>query len=147
MEATATPRIDFYDGGSRHADTLAVAVALVCKAAAAGQRPLILAVDADQASRLDERLWDVQPASTFVPHAMADDPHCNAAQVVIATPAHAVSGFGLVVNLRPDAVDLDCARIIELIPADDDGKRLARDRWRAYQARGLTPTKIDLDRR
>ncbi len=148
MTGTTAPRVDFYDGGSRHAgDPLGVAIALAAKAAAAGQRAVILAIDADQAARIDDRLWDVQPSSTFIPHSLADDPRQDVARVVIASPAHEAPACALVINLRNDPVDSDCERIIELIPPDDEGRRTARDRWRAYQSRGLKPTRIDLDAR
>lgn len=142
------PRVDFYDGGLHHAsDPLGVVLALAAKAVIAGQRLIVLAADAGQATEIDERLWDVQPSSTFIPHCLADDPHRASARVVIVAPGHVVSTCALVINLRSTPVDGDCERIIELIPADEEGKRLARERWRAYQARGIKPGRIELDAR
>lgn len=145
MNVKGAPRVDFHEGGARYAaDPLAQVLSLTVKAVEDGQRVLILAVDAAQARVLDERLWAVE-GGTFIAHALADDPDRDAATVVVAAPDHDVEARSLVINLRSGVVDIACPRIIELIPADEDGKGVARDRWRAYQARGIKPGKIGPD--
>lgn len=129
-------RVEFHDGP----DTVSSAVEQVVAAVAGDRTALVLAADAAQAQVLDARLWDVGE-SVFLPHTCADDPHAAAARVVIAAPGQPASGRAVVLNLRAEPVELDCERIIELIPADEPGKVAARARWRAYVARGLKPEK------
>lgn len=137
-------RVDFYDGSARYPDdALAVPATLATKAQRAGQSTLILAADLDQAQALDARLWDLGE-DVFVPHALADDADAARVPVLIAAPGLAVAARAVVINLREAAVDLDCPRIIEIIPVDEAGRVAARARWRAYQARGLSPQRIDL---
>ncbi|MFB9067208.1 DNA polymerase III subunit chi [Pseudofulvimonas gallinarii] len=132
----AQTRVEFHEG----ADAVTTAVDLVAAVAAEGGDALVLAADPAQAQALDGRLWDVG-ADVFVPHALADDPDVAAARVVVAAPGHPVAPCTVVLNLRQDAVEVPCSRIIELIPADEAGKAAARARWRSYQARGLKPEK------
>lgn len=128
-------RVEFHDAG---ADPLALVLRLASKAT---QPVLILAADAEQARRIDDDLWAVAD-DAFVPHAFADDPDRDAAIVLIATPGQEEFRRPVVVNLCEQAVEIDCERIVELVPADEVGKQSARARWRAYQARGLKPAKM-----
>lgn len=129
-------QVEFYDGG---ADPLALVFRLASKTA---QPALILAADAEQARRIDAGLWAIAE-DVFVPHALADDPDREAAVVLIAMPGQGEFHRPVIVNLREQAVEVDCERLVELIPVDEAGKQAARARWRAYQARGLKPAKID----
>lgn len=141
-------RVDFYDGSARYpGDPLALPAALAAKAHLAGAATVILAADCGQAQALDERLWDLGE-TVFVPHALADDVDAAAVSVLIAAPGQAVPiPAAVVINLRDAAVELDCPRIIEIIPVDETGRAAARARWRAYQARGLKPARVDLPAR
>lgn len=137
-------RVDFYDGSARYPDDpLVVPATLAAKAQRAGHATLVLVVDLAQARALDERLWDLGE-TVFVPHALADDPDAGGVPVLIAAPGQAEVSRPVVINLRERAVELDCQRIVEIIPVDEAGRVAARARWRAYQARGLTPARIDL---
>ncbi len=129
-------QVEFHDG----ADPVTTAAVLLAAIVAEGGDALVLAADATQAQALDAQLWAVDD-NAFLPHALADDPDVAAARIVIAAPGQAEAARAVVLNLRSAAVELPCARIIELIPADDIGKAAARARWRAYQARGLSPVK------
>jgi DNA polymerase-3 subunit chi len=140
-------RVDFYDGSARYPDDpLALALALAVKASRQGAPVLVLASDPDQARRLDARLWDVG-AGEFVAHALADDPDAAAASVLIAAPGMAAPERAVVINLREQPVTLPCQRIAEVIPPDEAGRIAARLRWRDYQGRGWTPSRIDLPAR
>ncbi len=140
-------RVDFYDGSARYPDDpLAVPVSLAAKAHQAGATTVILAADQSQAQVLDERLWDLGE-TVFVPHGLADDVDAAAASVLIAAPGQTVPIPAVLINLRVAAVELDCPRIIEIIPTDETGRVAARARWRAYQARGLKPSRVDLPAR
>lgn len=140
-------RVDFYDGSARYPDDpLAVAATLTAKASQSGAAALVLATDAGQARALDERLWDMGE-TIFVPHALADDPDAAVAVVLIASPGQPAPSRPVVINLRPDPVAFDCQRVVEIIPNDEPGRVVARDRWRAYLARGLKPSRIDLPAR
>ncbi len=110
---------------------------------AQGERLLIRAIDAGQARTLDEALWQL---ADFVPHCLADDLDQAAAWVVIAAPGQREPARDCVINLRADIVIApQVQRIVELIPADDNGKQAARSRWRAYQTRGLKPELVAAD--
>lgn len=140
-------RVDFYDGSARHPDDpVAVAIALAVKASQGGTGVLMLCADRDQAEALDRRLWQVGEA-LFVPHCLADDPDAAAAHVVIAAPDMAPTLQPVVINLRSEPVPGECARVVEVIPVDEPGRVAARERWRAYQARGLSLSRIDLPAR
>jgi DNA polymerase-3 subunit chi len=140
-------RVDFYDGSARYPDDpLAVALALAVKASRLGEPVLVLAADDEQARTLDARLWDVG-AGEFIAHALADDADAGAATVVIASPGMPDPSRPVVINLRAQAVAGSCQRIAEVIPPDEAGRVAARARWRDYQARGLTPARIDLPAR
>lgn len=145
MSNHAKPRIEFYDGGRHIDDPVTLAAKLAARACDAGAAfVLILATDDAQARALDARLWEID-AATFLPHTFVDDPDADAASVLIAAPVHdPPPSRPVVVNLRVDAVTSECERIIELIPADEDGKAAARERWRRYQALGLQPAKIEM---
>jgi DNA polymerase III subunit chi len=134
------PEVIFHDAGSGGGDVVAVAVTLVRWAHRERATALILAADAIQAQTLDARLWETAE-DEFIAHALADDADVAAAEVVIAAPDQPPPPRSWVINLRNELVALPCRCVLELIPADESGKAAARQRWRAYQGRGLTPVK------
>jgi DNA polymerase-3 subunit chi len=140
----STVKVEFRDAGDAFEREPAVFIAaLVAALHRNGAHSIrICAADVAQAHRLDACLWEIDEA-VFLPHALADDPDAGAAPVVIAWPEHDDVHRALTINLRETIATLDGERVIELIPANEDGKRAARERWRAYRACGIEPIKAD----
>lgn len=121
---------------------------LVCelarKASEAGLWTLVLARDAAQAEALDDLLWSFDP-DAFVPHQIAGvDVDEEEADVLIAPPGSDVPLRPVVINLRDAAVEGDCDRVLEVVPADASARGPLRERWKQYQARGLELAKHDM---
>lgn len=122
---------------------------LLAKAHAAGARAWVV-VGPTELQALDQALWTV-PADDFVPHVCADAPALllQRSPIVLATPdAVPVGDRPVLVNAQPDwpaALDAGSAfsRVIEVVSTDDADKAAARQRWRRYQALGITPVAHD----
>ncbi|MGO1072273.1 DNA polymerase III subunit chi [Lysobacter sp. CA199] len=121
---------------------------LVCeltrKAHDAGLPTLILARSAEQAEQLDDMLWDMGE-DAYIPHQIAGmDEDEDEADVLIAAPESDPALRALVINLRDAAVAEGFDRVLEVVPADDSARGPLRERWKQYQARGLTLNKHDM---
>jgi DNA polymerase-3 subunit chi len=97
---------------------------------------------------LDELLWTFSERS-FVPHAMEGDGTRADAQAPVRLTADlgAVERVDLLVNLSgrlPDGLDR-FGRIAEIIDADDERRRLGRERFKAYRDLKLTLETHQLD--
>ena len=128
-------------------DPLGYACRLLRKAVRQGARAMACA-DEPTLDMLDKALWTFDPQD-FVPHL-----RWRAGQVLaphlVRTPlwlvgeadAAAVPGPPVEVLVRlgvPQGLDLPPSlRVIELVGSDDTERRAARQRWRAYEARGVT---------
>jgi DNA polymerase-3 subunit chi len=124
------------------ADKLGYACRLLRKAYRQGSRVLVIGPD-DALTRLDRELWTFDPGE-FVPHlgvagrqgstALARTP------IWLASTAEGVDGPEVLVNLGAAApIDPErYARIVELVSDEADDRREARQRWRAYEAQGLS---------
>jgi DNA polymerase-3 subunit chi len=103
---------------------------------------------------LDQALW-TQPADDFVPHVRFDAEALlvRRSPIVLATPEAPLAGAReVLVNAAPEwpavlATNPGLARVIEIVGADDAEKAAARQRWRRYQAMGITPRTHDRARR
>ena len=125
-------------------DPLLLVRELVRKAWAAELWMLVLARDAAQAERLDDLLWDTGE-DEFIPHQIAGMDEDEAeADVLIVPPGIDAAMRPLVINLRDDAVTGSFERVLEVVPADESARAPLRERWRQYQARGITPAKHDM---
>jgi DNA polymerase-3 subunit chi len=97
---------------------------------------------------LDELLWTFSERS-FVPHAVERDGTRADAQAPVRLTADlgAVERADLLVNLSgrlPDGLDR-FGRIAEIIDADDERRRLGRERFKAYRDLKLTLETHQLD--
>src|SRR5574338_124600 len=140
------PRADFYlIAKPRFLETpLLLVCELARKACDAGQPLLILAASAAQAEVLDELLWEFDP-DAYVPHQIAGvDEDDDLAPVLIAAPETDAPLRPLVLNLRHGAVPDGFERVLEVVPADAAARGPLRERWKAYQARGLELAKHDM---
>lgn len=121
---------------------------LVCKLAQkaydAGFPTLVLVRDMDEAERLDALMWEFDP-DAYLPHQIAGLDEDDALTPVLIVPPQTDTPMRpLVINLRPAAVDGGFERVLEVVPADPVARAPLRERWRQYQARGITVQKHDM---
>lgn len=121
---------------------------LVCKLAQkaydAGFPTLVLVRDMDEAERLDALMWEFDP-DAYLPHQIAGlDEDDALTPVLILAPEYTTPMRPLVINLRPAAVEGGFERVLEVVPADPAARAPLRERWRQYQARGITVQKHDM---
>jgi DNA polymerase-3 subunit chi len=140
------PRADFYlIAKPRFLEKpLLLACELARKACDSNQPLLVLAASSAQAEILDELLWEFDE-DAYVPHQVAGvDEDDDLAPVLIVPPGIEAPMRQLVLNLRPEAVQGDFERVLEVVPADDSARGPLRERWKQYQARGFELKKIDM---
>lgn len=140
------PQADFYliDKPRFREEPLLLVCELARKAYEAGHWTLVLARDADQAERLDELMWEFDE-DAYIPHQVAgqdeDDDQCP---VLIAVPGAPADPRPMVINLRDEVAPGPFERVLEVVPADPAARGPLRERWKAYQARGLALKKHDM---
>ncbi|MEO8123821.1 MAG: DNA polymerase III subunit chi [Burkholderiales bacterium] len=125
----------------RVADRLGYACRLLRKAHAQGALVVVCAPSPTLA-RLDALLWTSDPLS-FVPHVRLE-PGAPSLPEVDPTPIWLVEGIeqapthDVLVNLGDELVAgfEVFARVIEIVPEDEDAKQAARLRWKHYADRG-----------
>ncbi len=132
-----TDRVDFYVlRSSTVKQRWTFACRLTEKAYLRDLRVVVLSDTAADAAMIDELLWTFDEHS-FVPHAIhRSDESLDAAAPVHLTPdLQAIDGADLLVNLSDRLpVGLErFSRIAEIIDADDDRRRLGRERFKAYR--------------
>lgn len=121
------------------------ACSLANKAWKQGHTLHILAPDRDAALGLDELLWTFHDIS-FLPHAMLENDEAGEVPVTIGWPGQTLPQGDVLINLTsqlPDQAD-GFARVAEIVAADDDRRRLARERYRQYRDRGFELHSHDL---
>jgi DNA polymerase III subunit chi len=136
-------RIDFYAiEKPRFRDDPMLLVCEIAQKAFENQQPALILLDQmELAEHLDELLWSYKDEA-FLPHQIAgeeDDEHCP---LLLVLPEMNVSIRPLVINLRATASPDGAERVIELIPFDESAKIAARERWKAYAARGHKPERV-----
>ena len=127
-------RIDFYSNAE---PKLQCACQLTAKALQRSLRVVIYVVDEDTARNMDKMLSTFQAAG-FIPHCPANHALASETPVVIAREDSEMPHYQLLLNLHSESPALFSRfdRLIELVGADDDDRRLARDRYRFYRDRG-----------
>ncbi len=140
------PSIIFYSEQNEAAAIESTLLKLVTRRYRSGQRIFIRCEDQQQMLQLDEALWQ-QDTESFLAHAIDGEPSADKAPILLATnnPQNP-NGFGCWVNLTSSAI-VPLPRteeIIEIVPADESGKQLARDRYKAYCQQGIKPAFQDL---
>ena len=105
---------------------------LVCELAkrchAAGQPTLVLCASQIEAETLDDLLWAFEEDS-FIEHQIAGSDAPTRPYVI---------------NPRADAAPKGFEPVLEVVPAAPDARAPLRERWRQYQAYGITPVKHDM---
>ena len=108
-----------------------------------GHRILVRTENQEEASRLDELMWDYPPGR-FLPHGLGGR---EAAPVAITTRDEAIpEDRNLVINLctQPVPEPEHLARLCEIVPAEPSQRTASREKFRAYRARGLAPETHDI---
>lgn len=118
---------------------------LVRKVRAHNLRLVVCADPADVAD-IDQRLWTLTPMA-FLPHAGPDTPVSVAERspVRLCSEVSVHHTGDVLVNLcaaMPAHTDR-FGRLVEIVPTDEAARAAARQRWRAYQAIGLSPERHD----
>jgi len=137
-------RVDFYSNAE---PKLQIACQLVAKATQQQLRIVVYAPDENTARGFDKLLGTYQ-AVGFVRHCMAHHAIASETPVVIAREDEEMPHFQVILNLHTDSPPLFSRfeRLIELVGAGDDDRRLARDRYRFYRDRGYEIHHHDLSR-
>ncbi|HTV97874.1 MAG TPA: DNA polymerase III subunit chi [Steroidobacteraceae bacterium] len=136
-----TAAVDFYiSNGSRPEQRRLLACRLTEKAYLASSRVIIWMGSEADARACDELLWTFDDRA-FVPHRISR----GAELTERSTPVHltlaldSVDGADLLINLAdrlPEGLPR-FARIAEIIDADEERRRLGRERFKAYRDRKL----------
>ena len=132
-----TERVDFYVLKSAAAkQRWTFACRLIEKAYLRDLRVVIVNETLADAKQLDELLWTFNERS-FIPHMICLDEQSVdlATPVCLVLPSTATPGAQLLVNLaNPLPAHLaQYTRIAEIIDADDERRRCARERFKAYR--------------
>ena len=137
-------QIDFY---THVEDKLRTACRLAAKAFSVDLRVMVCCPDADIAGRFDRLLWTT-PAIGFIPHCLASDPLASVTPIVIDYLATEPAHDQVLLNLQPErpALFSRFQRLIEIVSADDEDRRLARERFKFYRDRGYEIRTHDLSR-
>ena len=140
-------RADFYILGD-NTDRARFACTLAYKAWKQGHHLHILASGHDEAVALDDLLWTFQDIS-FLPHALADDAGAGAVPVTVGWPGQPVAGGDVLINLTAEIPESATAyrRIAEIVSADEDLRRQARQRFKQYRELGFDMHTHTLDGR
>lgn len=138
------PRADFYilDPGTEPGR---FACSLANKAWKQGHTLHILTPDRDAALGLDDLLWTFHDIS-FLPHGMLGNDEPGEVPVTIGWPEQSLPQGDVLINLTaqlPAQAD-GFTRVAEIVAADDDLRRQARDRYRQYRDRGFELHSHDL---
>ncbi len=133
------PRVDFYVLSEETADArLRCACRLIEKATDLDHRVYVQTNSVDLSRRIDDLLWTYSDR-TFLPHDVwnGETPD-GLSKVLIGEQDAPDSHRQLLVNLADQApANLDSyTRIIEIVDADPERKRLSRERYKLYREKG-----------
>ena len=135
-------RIDFHFNAEHR---LHYACRVTRKARAAGKRLVVYARDADRMAQFDSVLWTFS-ALDFLPHVYVDSPLAAATPVLLTLDAARAPASDVLLTLDdetpPEFASLFARyeRVIEVVSRNDDDRRCARTRFKAYREYGLEPT-------
>ena len=136
-------RVDFYilEADAEH-ERLRTACRLAEKAWQRGHRVFIHAGSASLARLVDDILWTYRQDS-FVPHALwpdrVDVGEDRREPVLIGDGTGEPADIDVLINLAEDIPGFAdrSARVAEIVPGDDAGRRSGRARYRIYRERGV----------
>lgn len=134
------PRVDFYILAEDNPDArLRCACRLIEKATHLDHRVFVRTSSLDLARRLDDLLWTFSEG-TFLPHDVwtGENPPDPLSKVLIGEHPAPEPYRQLLVNLGNDVPGEfeSYDRIIEIVDADPERKRLSRERYKQYREKG-----------
>lgn len=134
--------IDFYFNA---ADRITVACRLAGKAVQQHNRVLVYAPERELAQKFDRTLWTFQAVS-FVPHCYAGDALAGETPVLICSDDQEHENRDILINLGADCPPFFArhARLLEIVPQDDEGRGAGRARYAFYKQRGYALRSHDL---
>jgi DNA polymerase-3 subunit chi len=139
-------RVDFHFNAP---DKLHYGCRLLRKIHRSKGRAVIWCEDAAELARFDELLWTFSDQD-FIPHVAVDDPlAAETPFVLVAEDRIECPHHDVLVNLarqRPPPFSR-FERLVEIVSADPDDRRLARERWRFYKDRGYPLNTYDVTAR
>jgi DNA polymerase-3 subunit chi len=137
------PKLDFYVLTDTAPDApLRFVCRLAEKAVDQAHRVYIRVSDDDEAKRIDDLLWTFGDRS-FLPHEIATErsPSHPKINILIGNGPPPEAFRDVLINLghtAPDSLDT-VQRIAEIVPADAERKKAARERFKFYRDRGIEP--------
>ncbi|RUO20014.1 DNA polymerase III subunit chi [Aliidiomarina iranensis] len=135
-------RVTFYVvSNAAPAALLTAACQLIAQQFNQRRRIVVFNQDQTQAEAIDELLWQI-PAERFIPHNLIGEGPLAGTPVLLGwdQPAAELSKQrNVVFNLRQQVPELtrQIQEIIDFVPADENGKELARERYRHYRQLGM----------
>ena len=137
------PRVDFYTVSETDARArLVTACRLAEKAYEQGLKVAVRTGSAAETAAFDDLLWTFSDGS-FVPHCVwpSEPEVASATPVLVGSSALPSTHRDVLINLGIDApADFSAyARVCEVVGGDEDAKKAARHRWRAYRDAGCEP--------
>lgn len=120
-----------------HAALLHAACHLTSQCYRNKQKCLLLCADKSSAEKLDDLLWQL-PVEAFVPHNLTGEGPANGTPVEVCWEMPSRPGKGVLINLTtelPQNADR-FAQVYDFVPADEDLKQQARERYKHYRAAG-----------
>ena len=145
MSDASAASVSFHTGV---AEVVPYALRLIRKALSQGWRVWVSA-PSEVTAELDVMLWAFEPGS-FVPHMRWSDParpvllpHTPVvlAEGPMSPPANPAIAYPVLLNLGTDLPPgaHGCTKVIEVVGAGPDERRLGQARWRVYRELGFTP--------
>jgi DNA polymerase-3 subunit chi len=137
------PKVDFYVLEDPAPDAhLRLTCQLTEKAVESGQKVFIRTASAEESKRIDDLLWTFGERS-FLPHELASPTAPSHEKIhVLIGEQEAPSGFrDLLINFASSApTELEAVvQVAEIVLADPERKRQARERFKHYRDRSLQP--------
>ena len=133
--------ITFYSDDDKQSSFEQTLVKLVTRHYRSGQRVFIRCDSQQQMLQIDEALWQLE-ANSFLAHALDGEPSAQKAPILLGSNnPQQLSGFACWVNLTQQAI-VPIPRteeIVELVPSDNMGIQLARNRFKTYCQQGVKP--------
>jgi len=144
-------RVDFYliENAADRGKDIAVC-RLAQKAFLLGRRIYILTESDEDARRLDRLMWTFS-AGSFIPHAIGSESGDADCPVLIGHDEPPTVHEDVLIQLAPKVPEYFSRfqRVAEIVDDNEDGKALARERFRFYRDRGyaLQTHQLSLDHR
>lgn len=138
-------RVDFYvlaEGARLNRERLICRLA--GKAYAHGKRAYIHTGTNEEAMRLDDLLWTFEDIG-FLPHERAEDRPNPDTPILVGCGTEPQTATVLITTAHPVPAFIErYERVLEVVDQDPERLKRSRQRYRDYQARGLSPHKHDI---